>query len=535
MGFISNTKTKLSEFWQKLKTVQRILLIAVIVLMVVGISTVVIVGSQVEYAVLYSGMDQSEAGQALAYLTDELKVDAKMAGNGTIMVSKDRVYELAAMLAAQGYPSTGTTFDIYDQASGIGKTQEDREVYARMQTQKNIEQTLRCFDKVNKATVLLTLAKKNSLVLSSDEKVDATASVVLTLDAGESLTKEEALSLRQFVATSVLELKPENVTLMDSNMTRYDFSDSSEGVGAVSEQIAIQETVRKGLEKQIYDLLEPAYGMNKMTAAVNIELNFDKQLTNSITLSAPDPDAENMGIITSMEELDEYVVNDANADGEPGLDDNGGGPGYMDPENTPGTVYRKISKKFNTELNEINEQIEKAQGQIKSFNCAVILDGNPDEMADQIELVRTMLATAFGVETNVISVSARPFQARLDLEEDLVKQEELDKQIRDSEQMQTIILAAAIFGSVLLVLIVIFAMLGKRKKRARQEAERIAWEQQEQARIEAMADEEITPEDVMNVDKDDTLEQIQRFVEKDPESVAMLLRNWLSDDYGGRR
>ena len=48
--------------------------------------------------------------------------------------------------------------------------------------------------------------------------------------------------------------------------------------------------------------------------------------------------------------------------------------------------------------------------------------------------------------------------------------------------------------------------------------------------IDVAVDDELSVEELLKKD-DNTLGQIQGLVDKDPDAIAQLLRNWLSDDF----
>ena len=59
-------------------------------------------------------------------------------------------------------------------------------------------------------------------------------------------------------------------------------------------------------------------------------------------------------------------------------------------------------------------------------------------------------------------------------------------------------------------------------------------EQEEQPSIDVVADEELNVEELLQEKNDNMVSQVRQLVDRDPDAIAQLLRNWLSDDIGGR-
>ena len=170
---------KILNYFSKMEKKKRNRLIVLVSIIVVIIIAVSIVLNQKSYSVLYSGMDTADAGEVMTLLSD-MNIDAKAQGDDTILVAEDEVDAVRLELAAQGYPSSGFNYDIYESASGLGITDSEKQIYYQFQLQENLRQTIVQLDKVEDAVINLDLGEDSSYVLSDDEE-DATASVLLTL------------------------------------------------------------------------------------------------------------------------------------------------------------------------------------------------------------------------------------------------------------------------------------------------------------------------------------------------------------------
>ena len=104
-----------------------IILSLVAVALIVGIVGAVLLNRK-PFTVLYSGLDASEAGK-IKEMLDDMGVESKVQGTGTILVPEEQADELRIELAAQGYPKTGLNYDIFSNSSSLGTTDLERRTY----------------------------------------------------------------------------------------------------------------------------------------------------------------------------------------------------------------------------------------------------------------------------------------------------------------------------------------------------------------------------------------------------------------------
>ena len=128
-----------------------ILLATAIILGIVG----AIALNRVEYTVLYTGLDPSEAG-TIKDLLDELGVKSKVSGTDTILVPKDKADVLRIELADQGYTQSGLNYDIFKSASSLGSTDFEQRKLKQYQLESNMRATISKL-KGKRLHVILTL------------------------------------------------------------------------------------------------------------------------------------------------------------------------------------------------------------------------------------------------------------------------------------------------------------------------------------------------------------------------------------------
>jgi len=526
---IKSAPSKMIDSFKKMEKKKKVRLIVLTFLIIAVIAAVSVVLNQKTYTVLYSGMEASDTGKVLSVLS-EMGVDAKTQGEDTILVPEDSVDEIRLELAAQGYPSSGVNdYSIYSSVSGLSTTDSERQVYYKYQLQANLRATIMKMEKIEDAVVNLDLGEESSFVVSSDKK-PATASIMLTMKDGETLSKSEAKTIRELVSKSISGLTDENISIVDSRMNLYTAEDEDE-TETVNSHLALQNSVQDQLKQQVVSLLGPVFGEDNVIAEVNVTLNFDAKNTESVEYSTPAGSTE--GIVVSMKELVEAITNDAGSDVS-GIDANGNASQYLSQlEESDDAVYYNVSREVNYEINQTTTQIEEAQGQIENLSVSVIL--NSADIGDYEEEVRNLVATAIGADVKNVTVGGLSFDGMAaENEADAQAAEAADayaKQVADSEQLaKTIrlaILSAAGLAVMLFLFLIVRTLRPKKKKKKQAAVGGIDIQVGDRVVPGSAPDDKLTT-DLGN--KDDNLSALEDYIAKNPESAANLLRNWLNEE-----
>lgn len=542
--FFKNTIGKISEYFKNLEKGQKTRFFVFTFLAVALIIAASVLLNQKSYTVLYSGMESQDAGEVLALLK-EMNVDAKPQGSDTILVESSQADTVRMQLAAEGYPKSGLNFDIFSKASGLGTTDMEKRVYYQFQLQENLSQVIKKMEKIDDAVVSLSLAQESAYVLSNDEK-PASASVLLKLKEGAVLESSEARTIAELVSKSVSGLSLDDVRIVDSNMKLYSLDEeeadpqtAQETYETIGTQLALQKTVQDSIQKQVINLLTPVFGKDRVFAEVSVTLNFDKKKSESVEF-APPLENGTEGLAVSMQELAETIKGDAAATGVTGLDSSGGTSittTYPELETDEDSIYSKVSRETNLELNETRTQIDNAQGQVIDLSVGIVIDSTDIE-DDYSENVQKLVANAIGVVPEKVSVEMIPFfQLSTDDEPNIAEafnsQKEMLSQAATASTMRALITAGTV---ILIFLIGLAAILTLRKKPA---PVMYAVNEDPGAIVDLQAgDEDMMPmeeEPAVEIPEipeveNTTLASLEKYIDKSPDAVVQLLRNWLSDD-----
>lgn len=513
---IEKIKNQFNEYFQTLNNKQKIKIGLGSFFLILSLSLAIIYITKPEYVPVYTGLSFEEAG-AITSKLDEMSIPWKDSNGGTsILVPEDYVNKARMNLAIEGFPDKGITWEDAFNDSSLTMTNEERKMkYLRAET-NSLARTIEEISGVKSARVHLTIPD-NSNFLNSENNYSK-ASVFVSLNPGFKLSQQQVNGIVMLIANAVEGLQPDNISIHDDTGSVLNNSPRDNDSFTVNSQMDLQREMKTRLEDSIKKLLSRIYGSQNVDVMVNIDLDFDQEVTNITEFSTPQED-ESTGLIRSISELREQVVNDGEG-GPPGTDSNSNDITEYNELDNNSSSYEKENRNVNYELNEIRKNIVKAPGQVDNITVAVILNTNSlvdGELTDdhRQELVNLVSASA-GLETRLVEVMAREFN-----------DPSSDQLLSISSEQGSFLgdnLSRYGIGilSLLLIIGAIFAFYRIRKRK--QEVSDIF----QTAATEDVSDvEEI---DLDFADKSSYKHQIEKFVEKKPEAVAQLLRSWLNED-----
>jgi len=513
--FLAKSTKQLNEFWNGMdRPKRRKLIILVSLLVVLALALVILLGRK-EYVTLYSGLDAADAGEIINEL-QEMGIDAKPAGDDTILVNKDQEAGVRMQLAAKGYPKSGLNYDLFTEGISFGTTDFEKQKYLQFQLQDRLQQAIRTLNGVSNAIVTISLPEEDSFVFQADRH-PAAASVVLELEKGYKLNSGQVKAIEELLSKSISGLESENISIIDSNMNLLNDKKNSESEIADS-RLELQNQVAQRLQQQVISLLEPIFGYNRVLAAVSVRLDFDKKITESIRF---EPAVGDEGLVVSMSELKEKVVNGKGTGGVPGQDSNGEVITYPSADNEDST-YEKINNTINYELNQIQEQLEQAQGQIKDLSVSVVID-SADLSADIRGRIQGIVAGAVGIEPGRVVVDNMKFQSSDDMKDQLGEALDMVKRSNMLELIERLLVYGMIGLFALILTFMIYRLIREGIRSRRIETAKNIIESASFAEPGARTENE---ED----EQSNAYREVMDMIKQKPEEVAQLIRTWIMED-----
>lgn len=479
------------------------------------------------YKVLYSGLTAQETTEVHSALED-MGVTTQMNSKGEIMVPSEQYDNLLLKLAAQGYPQSAPTYDVWSSSNSLTATDSDKQTALLYQLQNRLQTTLVRINGVKSAVVTLNVPEESVYVWDKANKdSSSTASVTLTLDKNVTLSPEQVSAIKNLVSFSVPRLSADKVSVIDAGTGRELSGDSTDtSTYSATNALEVERAYAKQLEDGVVRLLTARYGTNNVVAVANVKLDFDKMMEERKNY-VPLDEETGQGAITHVEQ--NYTVNGAQngpAGGITGEEDNTDIPSYpMDQDpNGDGGVTNYTGKK-DIDYGYILTQVEKGNADVESASISVMINDN------NLDLVRDELIDQISKSTNIDAANISVASMNLPTPEEPEPEPE---QPSFFEQYWLYLVIAG--GALLLIIIGVVVLLILLRRRSRRLAAKAQAELEEQQRsmeeeleayrrqLEAAAKAGAESKDAVIVD------EVRSFAKENPEIAASLIRNWLKED-----
>lgn len=227
---------------------------------------------QPDYRVLFSNYSDRDGGAIVTQL-QQMNVPYKFAeGGGAILVPANQVHDARLRIAAQGLPKGGNVgFELMENQK-LGVSQFLEQVNFQRALEGELARSIQSIGAVESARVHLALPKASVFVR---EQQKPTASVMLNLQAGRTLTEQQVSAIVHLVASSVPELPPGNISVVDQNGNLLsDASKSNKVNGLDPSQLKYVQAVQKDIAHRIESIITPIVGANNVRAEATADIDF---------------------------------------------------------------------------------------------------------------------------------------------------------------------------------------------------------------------------------------------------------------------
>lgn len=215
--------------------------------------------------------DKASVTQAL----EQANIASKIDDAGALTVDEDDYARAKMLLAGQGLPkATPGGYAILDQLPmGVSRAVEGERLRQARETE--LARSIEEIDSVAEARVHLATPEASVFVR---DNAAPSASVILKLQAGRSLSEAQVNSVINLVASSVPGMKADSVTIVDQMgglLTKSSSGDN--GLGAAGdERIAFQRRIEDKYRAQVVQLLTPLVGAGNFSTEVQADVDLDE-------------------------------------------------------------------------------------------------------------------------------------------------------------------------------------------------------------------------------------------------------------------
>jgi flagellar M-ring protein FliF len=334
---------------------------------------IVIWAQEPVYAPLYGDLSEMDASQVINQLEQSNTPYKYDAGSGVISVAAADIHEVRIRMASSGLPSSAERglAMLYDDQS-IGTSAFIEGARYNQAVAEELQRSIASLDIVTAARVHLAIPQKSAFIRNRSE---ANASVVVSLARGRSLSESQIAGIVYLVASSVSDLDPENVTLIDQRGRLLSGQGGSEEMQMSNEQLRYAHQIENSLTERVVRMLAPLYG----------EDNVRVQVTAAIDHTAEERTVEQYGQqepVLRSEQISEDTSTEAQAAGVPGAlvptPPDAGQEGDIEGAAPAGNTSRRSTRNY--EVDRTISHIKAAGGQIQRLSVAVVLNYKAQEV-----------------------------------------------------------------------------------------------------------------------------------------------------------
>lgn len=532
LELIRKIPARFLEFWNKYTKVQKALMIAVSI----GVFLAVILASYFVTRPAMTTLVRSESTAETAKIKELLEsndISYKLSSDALTISVKEKDYsEALLVLAKNDIPSIGMSIDeLFD--NGFSTTESEKKLKANIYKQDRLRQVLLNMDNIENAIVSITSPTVGNTLFA--ETKDTSVSVILTVTS--NFKKETAKTIANILAGAVGNHDTKAVTIADQNgnllFNGVDNDIFSGGINSISDYEKNVSGVKK---EEIYKLLVGLPSYDDAKIATNFV--FDMNKISSVYTEYSVPENAEQGYLSHNYTYDAQNSNgvggtpgtDSNSDTDYMIKEQGGNKGNVairendylpnkkvtNTEAAMGTIKPDASSIAVTLISYINynEEEMKKNGQLEgtTFDEFMFANQKAKELAVP-ENVVTLISRATGIPEGNIQVLAWQVP------------------IFQPKEGGTFFTFTNILMLVLAILIVALLIFVVFKGLAPVDVVELEPELSVEQLL-ATTKENQSLDDIEFSEKSETRKMIEKFVDENPDAVAQLLRNWLSDDWG---
>ncbi|MDQ7042924.1 MAG: flagellar basal-body MS-ring/collar protein FliF [Sulfurimonas sp.] len=371
--------SQLVVLYDKLTKQQKIIIAAAII-GIVGFLIFLVVftstkNTKTSYEVLFDSLSSSDAAKVVEQLEKD-EIPYKLEANNVIKVPKSVVYKERINIASLGIPkNSGVGFELFDKQE-FGATSFDQKIKHLRALEGELSRTINALEPIENATVSLALPKDTLFV---SKQIDPTASVMIQIRDGRSLSSKQIRGIKNLIAAAVPKLTLSNVMLVSSDGNTLGDEDEMSQMGELSlaqQRYKLKEEKKR--QKKILEVISPFVGgREKVVAQVTIEFDFSIKNSTSETY-----DPENVVRSEQVSEEKRTGSTPSEVGGVPGTVSNiGPVKGLSSSKMTQ--KYEKNSGTTNYEVGKTVSTTKSQFARIKRITAAVVVDGKYKSKLDE--------------------------------------------------------------------------------------------------------------------------------------------------------
>lgn len=321
------------------------------------------------YTPLYTGLDAKATAEATDMLRAAQIPFQLDQASGAISVPEENLHDARLKLAGAGLAESGRLgFEMMERDPGFGVSQFVENARYQHALETELVRTITTLRPVRDARVHLAIPKPSAF---TRQREVASASVVLDLRSGTMLERNQVDAIVHLVSSSIPDLAPERVTVVDQSGRMLTISDPNSEAALNAAQFERVRKLETSFNDRIRELLEPLTGAGRVNAEVAVDMDF------SVTEEARETFANDPAKIRS-EQVSQNTVAGTGPEGVPGATSNTPpGPNAAAAPNPAAPVETASSATRNFEMDRTLQHTRQPAGRVRRVTAAVLVDHVP--------------------------------------------------------------------------------------------------------------------------------------------------------------
>ncbi|MGN0497245.1 MAG: hypothetical protein ACI4GW_13550 [Lachnospiraceae bacterium] len=533
---LKKIQTRIVEFWNRFNSKQKTLIVSIAAAVILTLVALIVLLNRTTYVDLVTFDNTADAASAKSVL-DESGIAYKVSGNGLSFTVDEKTEAQARLALGENNIATNANTDVdWALDNSMSTTDSERNLKQKILLQNQIGNDLELIEGVKQASVQITVPDSTNSILSSEKETTASVLLITTGDFDSASVEGVA----NYVATSLGNKTTNSVRIVDQSgaLLFGGDNDVNTAVGSAAQTVKITNQVTENLQDQVRGLFVNSGIYNDAEVKANLDIDLDSTTIND-EHHYTDDEEEDTGPL-----VEQYTYDAQNVDGTsgiPGTDSNDDTvEDYEIMTNTSAnssasvvknvfhdSVTSTVTEKAVGTVNTANSTIAvvllkyviydeaqmKKSGELKGTNFEAFQSEHSEQVALEVdEETYALVEKATGISPENIQI--RAFEVPLFYP-------------KETSAVDTVTNYLQFLLAILIVALLCFVVFKGMKPVEVTELE-------PELSVEALlatTKENQTLEDIEFSDKSATRQQIERFVDENPEEVALLLRNWLNDDW----
>jgi flagellar M-ring protein FliF len=273
------------EYWGSLSFPRRAGIVTASIGILVALGVLIYLSQASAYRPLFTDLAPEEASAITSRLTAQNIPNRLTAGGTAVEVPEDKLAQARVAVASEGLPSRGGKgYELFDETSLL-TTPFVQSVNYQRALQAELSRSIMQLEAVQSARVLIARPEPSPFV--RDQKAP-TASVIVKLKPGATLSRASSAGIVSLVARSVEGLKPENVTIVDSTGRLLSDPHAGDRDSLPAPQLEYRRELETYLATKAEQMLSQALGAGRAVVRVSADINF-QQLKERQETFLPNP------------------------------------------------------------------------------------------------------------------------------------------------------------------------------------------------------------------------------------------------------